>query len=400
MPTARLVPSRLSARNILHTAVVGVNTRRNRSIMSAIGIAIGIAAIVGVLGLSNSSRSNLINQIDALGTNLIQVQPQTGIGVGTATLPATAAGAIARIPNVQGVSQEIATGVNVYRSRYVPSEYTAGLTVTAVDPNILTTLHGSIAQGTFLNAANSKYPVAVLGATAANALGIANLSGSPMVTIGGANFTVVGILNTFPLSPDLDSSALIGIPAAVNILGVADTPSTIDVRANPDDINSVLGALAATANPENPDQVAATSPTAQLQAKAAATSTLTELLLGLGAVALLVGGVGIANIMVITVLERRSEIGLRRALGATRRHIMVQFIAESLILATIGGIAGVMLGVLATVIFAEIQSWGVIIPATAIWGGLLAALVIGGIAGLYPALRAARLSPTEALRST
>jgi putative ABC transport system permease protein len=396
----RLVPSRLSARNILHTAVVGVNTRRNRSVMSAIGIAIGIAAIVGVLGLSNSSRSNLINQIDALGTNLIQVQPQTGIGVGNAALPATAAGAIARIPNVQAVSQEIATGANVYRSRYVPSEYTAGLSVTAVDPNILTTLHGSVSQGHFLNAANIKYPVAVLGATAARALGIISLDGAPTVSIGGQNFTVVGILTPFPLSPALDSSAMVGIPAAVSILGVTNTPSTIDVRANPNDINSVLGALGATADPENPDQVAATSPTAQLQAKAAATSTLTELLLGLGAVALLVGGVGIANIMVITVLERRSEIGLRRALGATRRHIMVQFITESLMLAAIGGIAGVLLGVIATVVFAELQSWGIIIPAIAVWGGLLAALVIGGIAGLYPALRAARLSPTEALRST
>jgi len=248
----RLVPSRLSARNILRTAVVGVNTRRNRSIMSALGIAIGIAAIVGVLGLSNSSRSNLINQLNALGTNLIQVQPQTGIGVGNATLPTTAAGAISRIPNVQDVSQEIATGANVYRSSYVPSEYTAGLTVSAVDPNILTTLHGSLAQGQFLNAANIKYPVAVLGANAAQALGIISLQGDPTVSIGGRNFTVIGILNTFPLSPDLDSAALIGIPAAVSILGVANTPTTIDVRANPNDIDSVLGALAATANPRTP----------------------------------------------------------------------------------------------------------------------------------------------------
>jgi len=396
----RLVPSRLSARNILRTAVVGVNTRRNRSIMSALGIAIGIAAIVGVLGLSNSSRSNLINQLNALGTNLIQVQPQTGIGVGNATLPTTAASAIARIPSVEAVSQELATGANVFRSSYVPSEYTAGLTVSAVDPNILTTLHGSIAQGHFLNAANIKYPVAVLGANAAQALGIISLTGNPTVSIGGQNFTVIGILNLFPLSPNLDSAALIGIPAAVSVLGVADTPSTIDVRANPNDIDSVLGALAATANPENPDQVAATRPTAQLEAKAAATSTFTELLLGLGAVALLVGGVGIANIMVITVLERRSEIGLRRALGATRRHIMVQFITESLILATLGGLAGIVLGVIATVVFAESQGWGIIIPSEAIWGGLLAALLIGGLAGLYPAMRAARLSPTEALRST
>ena len=121
--------------------------------------------------------------------------------------------------------------------------------------------------------------------------------------------------------------------------------------------------------------------------------------LGLGAVALLVGGVGIANVMVISVLERRSEIGLRRALGATKGHVGVQFLAEALLLAVAGGLAGVVLGATVTAVYALGRGWSVVVPAPAMAGGLLAALAIGAVAGLYPALRAARLAPTEALRT-
>jgi putative ABC transport system permease protein len=152
-------------------------------------------------------------------------------------------------------------------------------------------------------------------------------------------------------------------------------------------------------NPESPDEVEVTRPSDALEAKEAADQAFTNLLLGLGAVALLVGGVGIANVMVISVLERRGEIGLRRALGATRRHISIQFLGESLILATLGGLGGVALGGAVTAAYAWTQGWGVLIPTVAIVGGMSAALIIGVIAGLYPAMRAARVSPTEALRT-
>jgi len=157
--------------------------------------------------------------------------------------------------------------------------------------------------------------------------------------------------------------------------------------------------LGATADPENPEEVNVTRPSDALEAQVAADSAFTALFLGLGAVALLVGGVGIANVMVMSVVERRSEIGLRRALGATRNHIRQQFLIESLLLAALGGVAGVLVGSLATFAYATVQGWQTVLPGIAIVGGLVGALVIGGVAGLYPAMRAAALAPTDALRS-
>ncbi len=138
-------------------------------------------------------------------------------------------------------------------------------------------------------------------------------------------------------------------------------------------------------------------PSDALAAQQAADETFTGLLLGLGAVALLVGGVGVANTMVISVLERRPEIGLRRSLGATRGQIRVQFLAESLLLSVLGGVTGVLLGLGVTALYASTQGWPTVVPLWAAGGGLLATLLIGAVAGLYPAMRAARLSPTEAL---
>jgi putative ABC transport system permease protein len=161
----------------------------------------------------------------------------------------------------------------------------------------------------------------------------------------------------------------------------------------------VHAALGATANPEHPEEVDVSRPSDALEARAAAKTAFTSLFLGLGAVALLVGGVGIANVMVISVLERRSEIGLRRALGATRRHIALQFLTESVLLGAMGGVAGIAGGVLATVAYAQSRGWAAIVPASAVGGAFGAAVVIGAVAGLYPSLRGARVAPTTALRT-
>jgi putative ABC transport system permease protein len=384
--------SRLSRQDLLRVGSLGLRSRRLRAALSALGISIGIAAIVGVLGISQSSKTGLLNELGQLG-NLISVQPQSTASGQQTELPVTAAGMVSRIGPVTSVS-EIGSIANVYvyRNSLVPASDTSGISLTA-------TLDATLAHGTFLNAATARYPAVVLGAETASLLGINDLAHPTQVWIGGHWFTVVGILNPVELLSQLDSMAFIGFPVAERYFGFDGHPTGVYLRSIPSQVTAVTAVLPATVDPGNPSAVAVTYPSDILKAEVAAKGAYNGLLLGLGAVALLVGGVGIANVMVISVLERRSEIGLRRALGATRRHVAEQFLAEAVLLSVLGGLAGTIIGAVATVIYAVSQHWSVQIPAIALYGGLGAALAIGAMAGLYPSMRAARLSPTEALRT-
>ena len=392
--------SRLHFTDLARTATVGMRVRTLRSALSALGITIGIAAMVGVLGLSESSKSELLAQLDRLGTNLLTVEPGQGIGRGSGTLPAAAAGMIARIGPIEATSMVSAVAANVYKNDFIPPGRTGGISVLAVDKKLLDVLAGSVADGVWLDDARGSFPNVVLGSVAAERLGVREITGTQPIWLADQWFTAVGILNTFELAADLDRAALIGHDAAETYLAHENLPSRVLVRVDPAKVDQVLTVLAATANPEFPEEVEVDKPTDALEAQEAADDTLTTLFLGLGAVALLVGGVGIANVMVIAVLERRGEIGLRRALGATRGHIASQFLGEALLLAAIGGVGGVGVGIAATAIYANIKGWATLVPPVAVLGGIAAALLIGGIAGLYPATRAARLSPTEALRTS
>ncbi|MBU1227984.1 MAG: ABC transporter permease [Actinobacteria bacterium] len=393
-------PSRLHAGDVLRTATVGLRTRKMRAALSALGITIGIASLVAVLGLSDSSRSELLSQLDRLGTNLLVVQAGTGIGLGNAELPDTAAVMVERIGPVEEVSAVGSVDANVYRSDLVPSTRSGGISVSAVDVNLLNTLEGTIASGRFLDEASAAFPTVVLGSIAAARLGIADVDSRQLVWLGDRWFAVIGVLDPLELAGSLDRSAIVGTVAAEEYLDYDGVASSLYVRTDPEWVDGVMNVLPATVNPENPDQVEVSRPTDALEARAAAESAFTALFLGLGVVALVVGGVGIANVMVISVLERRSEIGLRRALGATRRHVAMQFLLEALMLALAGGIGGVLLGAGVTAIYSRLRGWDVLIPTIAVTGGVVAALVIGAVAGLYPAMRASRLSPTEALHTT
>jgi putative ABC transport system permease protein len=392
-------PRRLGLRDLIRVGAGGLATRRLRAGLSALGVAIGIAAIVAVLGISSSSKADLLAQLDRLGTNLLTVAPGQTFGGDTATLPLQATGMIRRIRPVQQAAA-VATVANtaVYRSDHIPREETGGLSVAAADLKLPEAVGATLAKGRWLNAATARYPATVLGAAAARQLGVDQIGSQ--VWLGGRWFTVVGILDPVTLAPELDQTALIGLPAARALFDSDGSPSTVYVRADPAQVSGVQGVLAATANPEHPNEVQVSRPSDALAAQAAAKSALNALLLGLGGVALLVGGVGIANVMVIGVLERRSEIGLRRALGATRGHIRTQFVVESLLLALLGGAGGVVLGALVTAGYATKQHWQVVVPLSGVAGGVGVALCLGALAGLYPAVRAARLAPTDALRTT
>jgi putative ABC transport system permease protein len=394
-----LAPSRLTPRDALRVGAVGLGARKLRATLSALGIAIGIAAMVAVLAISESSKADLLSSLDRLGTNLLTASPGQSIFGDEAVLPDTAQKMAGRIGPVEVTASTGGVDASVFRSELIPSEETKGISTLAVDLSLPETTGATLANGVFLNATTARYPAVVLGATAARRLGIVRAGGGVQIVIGGTRFTVVGILDPVELVPSIDSAALVGFPAARTYLGDEGDVSSLYVRSAPEDVEDVRGVLARTTNPEHPEEVDVTRPSDAIEARAAAKSTFTSLFLGLGAVALLVGGVGIANVMVISVLERRSEIGLRRALGATRRHIGVQFLMESLLLSIAGGIAGVALGAAIAAAYARSRDWDVVVPGTVLVGGVVAALLVGAVAGLYPALRAARLSPVDALRS-
>jgi putative ABC transport system permease protein len=258
-------------------------------------------------------------------------------------------------------------------------------------------VRATIASGTWLNAATARYPAVVLGAATAQRLGLGAATPGTQVWLGNQWFTVIGILDPVPLAPELDTAALVGWPEAQAHLGFDGHPTTVYERSADASVDAVGAVLPATANPAHPDQVQVSRPSDALAAQNAANQSFTGLLLGLGGVALLVGGVGVANTMVISALERRSEIGLRRALGATRAQIRGQFLAEASLLSALGGAVGVILGAAVTVGYAASKHWPASVPAWVMIGGLAATVLIGAAAGLYPAVRAARLAPTEAL---
>jgi putative ABC transport system permease protein len=392
--------ARLRPADLAGLAGVGLATRKLRASLSALGIAIGVGAIVAVLGLSSSSSAALLAEIGALGTNLLTVANGQSITGATAELPLAAPAMIGQLPGVTAVQYTgDVSDADAYRSPYIPSINTNALAVTPSSLGLPAVAGTSVAEGSYLNAATAREPVAVLGAAAAQLLGFDRVWPGMRIWVGGMWFYVAGILKPAALAPEIDSSVLIGFPAAEQYLGFDGHPSQIYVRTQntPAAVSAVDALLAAQADPENPGEASVSQPSSALTAQADAAGAFDTLFLGLGAVALLVGAVGVANIMVISVLERRQEIGLRRALGATKGQIRIQFLSEALMLALAGGLAGVTLGALSTAVYAHIKGWATVIPPEAWAGGLGAALLIGALAGLLPAIRAARLSPTVAL---
>ncbi len=391
-------PGRLNPRDLVRLGGYGLRARPLRVVLSALGIAIGIAAMAAVVGISASGRASLDRLLDSLGTNLLTAGPGQTLFGESATLPNESVAMVRRMGQVESVTAiGLLPEARVYRTDKIPAPQSGGIGTYAVRTDLLDTVGGKVTSGTWLNDATGHYPAVVLGARTAQILGLRTVSRDVQIWLGGRWFTVAGILDPVPLAPELDLGALIGWPAAQRYLGFDGNITTLYLRADPDAVQTARGLLARTVNPAQPNEVDVSRPSDALAAQAAAETTFTGLLLGLGAVALLVGSIGVANTMVISVLERRAEIGLRRSLGATRGHIRIQFLTESLLLSVFGGSTGILLGSGVTAVYATVRGWPTVVPAWVIAGGIAAALIIGAVAGLYPAVRAARLAPTEAL---
>jgi putative ABC transport system permease protein len=364
-----------------------------------LGIAVAIAALVAVLGIAASAKADLLAQLGAEGNLLTLAAGQTFTGNPT-PLPATAERMIKAVPPVREVTAvSVVQQATVRRSAAIPAIQTGGISVLAAEPSLLETLSATMLRGHFLDSIAQRYPEVVLGYSAAQNLGLGTLTAATQVYLDGNYFVVVGILTPVSVAPEIDDAALVSFPVAESRLNLDDRPTRIYLRADPDQVAAVAAVLPFTASPAQPEAVEVRRPSDILIARIAARTAFVSLFLGLGAVTLLVSGVGIANIMLISVLERRSEIGLRRALGARGRHVATQFVLESTALAAIGGILGVALGFLATAVVAHTGGDPVTIPPSAPFAGLGAAIAVGVLAGAYPAARAARLSPADALRT-
>ena len=367
-----------------------------RVVLSALGIAIGIAAMIAVVGISSSSKAELDRVLDALGTNVLTATKTQGFSE-SPPLPTSALESVLRQDEVESAAA-VGTieGAAVYRTPFIPAPETKGIGVMAAWGGVPEVLGGSVASGRWLDTAPDAPAQVVLGSAAARALGLERTDGDTRVWMGGRWVQVVGVLAPLQLAEDLDNQVFVPRGLATE-LGFDGAPTAVYTRVAPDRVEASRDVLAGAIRPGTPQDVGVTRPSDALAAKDATDDSFTGLLVGIGGVALLVGGIGVANTMVITVLERRAEVGVRRALGARRRNIRDQFLVESLLLSFVGGIAGVVIGVGVTVAFALGQGWPVAVPLWAVAGGLGATVVIGGVSGLYPAARAARIPPTSAL---
>jgi putative ABC transport system permease protein len=387
-------------RDVVATAVLGPRTRLVRTALSALGIAIGIAALVALQGIPASARAQIQAEMDAQGANLLVVYPGQEDGMwgqgSDIPLPETAPAMIARIGPVEGVlTRRDLQDVGVYRSDLIPANQSGAISAALADGDLLTTLGVTMAEGKWFDQAARELPTVVLGDGAARRL---RAGVGQRIWVADRWWAVIGVLERMELAEEMDSTAFLAPAYADQFF--PDTPiASIYVASAQGQTSAVRRVLAATANPADPKGVSVTKLSEFFQAGEMMDQMFRTLSLGLGALALLIGGIGIANTMVVAVMERRGEVGLRRAMGARAGQIALQFVLEAALIGFIGGVFGVGVGAYATYVYTAAGHTAYAMPWWVIAAGPAISIAIGALAGLYPSLKAARLSPTVALRA-
>ncbi len=401
-PNVKKLRSKLRIVDVVSQAVRGLTSRKLRTALTALGISIGIASLIAIQGITEANQADAKAEIDALGSDFLFITPGTGVGEEAELLPYASAMLETHIDELEYVAALYPVDARARRNELVPEVQTGGVTVsalTAADLDLLEPVNGSVAFGRFHDTTSVEVPSVVLGSLAADRLGIRHLIGHPTINISGTDFAVIGVLNEFEiLNTDLNRTAIIGLGVADTLFETPDNPSAIYAQVPPEQLDEVRDIIPAQANPAAPGEVAVSRPTEALEIREVIDETFARILQALALIVLAVGGIGIANIMVISVIERRGEIGLRRSLGATRKHIASQFIIESTVLSLLGGLLGVAIGVSIVFGYARYKDFEAIIPWYWLSIGLAAAFGLGAFAGLYPAWRASRLDPAEAVR--
>ncbi|MDR2565108.1 MAG: ABC transporter permease [Bifidobacteriaceae bacterium] len=390
---------RLRPMDVLATATLGPRTRLMRAALSALGIAIGIAALVALQGIPASQQAEFRAELDRQGANLIVVYPgheSQDPNSAAIPLPDTAPAMVGRIAPVEAVlARRDLVDVLVYRNSMIPAGQSGSISAAMADGDLLGTLNVELAEGRWFDAASRTLPTVVLGDGAARRLGVGV---GARIWIDNRWWAVIGVLERMNLAQEMDSTAFLAPDYAGGLYPDVELAS-IYVAAAHGKAGAVRSVMAATVNPANPRGVEVTGLSDWAAAGQMVDDMFRTLSLGLGALALLIGGIGIANTMVVAVMERRGEVGLRRAMGARTGQIALQFVLEAAFIGFAGGVLGVGLGAYATYLYTSVGDMAFAIPWWVIAAGPAISVVVGALAGLYPSLKAARLSPTVALRA-
>lgn len=401
--------TRLSARDLLTEAIAGLSQRPARTVLTMLGTILGVGSFVAVLGLTATATGQVSDAFSVQAATQVLVHDAGGStssdpGQTVESFPIDAETRITALNGVKaaGVTWPVGGGPTTVTASLRPDAAQHQLAVAAATPGYLAAAELELSDGAALTpyVESHALAVAVIGVTAARELGIASTSGAPAVFVDGVAFTVVGIATSAARDPAAAATIYVPASTARNAFGapLAYAPASMLIWTQLGAADQVADEAALALRPDRPELIAATHPPAASPTRADVLASLNSMFVVLAALSLVVGAVGIANTTLVAVVERTSEIGLRRAVGARRRHIAAQFLTESATMGTLGGLIGTAVAVAVVVTVAVAREWTAVLdPATTLPAPLLGSL-IGLLAGVYPALRAAHIAPLDALR--